>query len=67
MQLLEELIEVFSCEVAVTVTLSVVPPTASDGIVTLRVEVPLLPADILVSEVGERLGDHPALSVTVRV
>jgi hypothetical protein len=35
--------------------------------VTLSVEVPLLPADILVREVVERLGDHTALSVTARV
>jgi hypothetical protein len=51
--------------VAVTVMLSIVPSTASDGMVTLSVAVPLLPADT-VSEVGETLGDHPALSVTIK-
>ena len=51
-------------EVAVTVMLSLVPPIAFDGMVTLSVAVPL-PGDT-VSGLGETLGDHPALSVTVR-
>ena len=51
-------------EVAVTVMLSLVPPIAFDGMVTLSVAVPL-PGDT-VSGLGETLGDHPALSVTVK-
>jgi hypothetical protein len=45
--------------------LSIAPPIAPNGMVTLSVAVPLLPADT-VSEVGETLGDHVALSATVK-
>jgi len=58
-QLLEELTPV---PFAVTVMLSIVPP---DGTVTLRVALPLLPDDT-VREVGEMLGDHLALSETIK-
>ena len=51
--------------VAVTVMLSIVPPIAFEGTVTLSVAVPLFPGD-RVSDVGETLGDHPALSMAVK-
>ena len=54
-----------SSEVAVTVMMSIVPLVAFDGIVTLSVAFPLLPADT-VSGLGGTLGDHPALSATVK-
>ena len=52
-------------EVAVTVMLSLVPSIAFDGMITLSVAFPLLPGDT-VSGLGDTLGDHSALSVTVK-
>ena len=51
--------------VAVTVMLSIVPPNALDGTVTVRVAFPLLNAGTVIDG-GEMLGDHPALSVGVK-
>jgi hypothetical protein len=51
---------------AVTVMLSTVPPIAPKGIVTLRVAVLSLLNAATTTDVGNTLGDHPALSVTVK-
>jgi hypothetical protein len=52
--------------VAVTLMLSTVPPIEWAGIVTLNVIVLSLLNAATTREVGETLGDHPALSETVR-
>jgi hypothetical protein len=52
--------------VALTVMLSIVPPIAPGGMVTLSVIVLSLLNAATTREVGETLGDHPALSVTVK-
>ena len=49
---------------AVTVKLSIVPPTVLSGIFTLRVAFPLLSGGT-VSDVG-RFSGHPELSATVK-
>jgi hypothetical protein len=53
-------------EVAVTLILSIVPPVAFDGTVTLNVAFSLLPGD-RVSNVGDMLRDQLELALSVDV
>ena len=52
--------------VAVTVMLSIVPPNALDGTVTVRVAFSMLNAD-MVRDAGETFSDHPAVFVAVKL
>jgi hypothetical protein len=66
-QLADALTVLSICEVAVTLMLSIVPPIAFDGTLTLSVTVLSLLNAATTRDVGETLGDHPALSLSVKI